>query len=102
MNRIKLGRALNQMVRVLWLEEAGDPLLLSGHHERVNSVTVSSTGDKVLAVFNDRTVRVWSLGIDSLKSRLRQATTVQLDPRQRHRYLGESREGAGSVPREDR
>ncbi len=73
---------------------SGEPLALTGNRERVTAIAFSAGGDMLAIASSDGSVRVWRLGVDALRERLREMTSACLEVRQRQRYLGERPEEA--------
>ncbi len=81
-------------VRVWPADGNGEPLVLTGNGERVTGTAISPEGDMLAISSSDGSARVWKLGIDALRERLRLMTSARLEVRQRQRYLGERPEEA--------
>jgi WD40 repeat protein len=76
-------------VRVWPTDGSGESLVLTGNGDRVTVAVFSPGGDMLAIASNDGSARVWNLGVDALRARLRQMTSASLEARQRQRYLGE-------------
>ena len=81
-------------VRVWPVDGSGEPLVLTGHGDRVMGAVFSAKGDMLAIASSDGSARVWRLGVETLRERLRQMTSASLEIRQRQRYLGETLEKA--------
>jgi WD40 repeat protein len=81
-------------VRVWPADGSGESLVLTGNGERVTVAVFSPEGDVLAIASSDGSARVWRLGGDALRERLRQMTSACLEVRQRQRYLGEGLEEA--------
>jgi WD40 repeat protein len=81
-------------VRVWPADGSGESLVLTGNGERVTVAIFSPGGDMLAIALSDGSARVWRLGVDALRDRLREMTSACLEVRQRQRYLGERLEEA--------
>jgi WD40 repeat protein len=92
--RMAVGLA-DGTARITRLDGRGDPVVLRGHPGAVRGVSFTPDGKWLVTVAeNDPIAHMWLVDWAELTAKLRDLTTVCLDPEDRVKHLGESPESA--------
>lgn len=80
----------DETARVWLVADPDQFMILRGHGHGVESAQFSADSSQVLTLAGDGSARLWTIDSETLRARLRSATTDCLPPDMRQRYLGET------------